>query len=232
MRFDPPLLRGRFQRRYKRFFADVVLDDGEAITAHTPNTGTMLTCKDPGALAYVSPANNPKRKLRYTWELVQSGEVLVGVHTGRANDLAEEAICKGVITELQGYPTLRREVRYGQNSRIDILLQGDGRPDCYVEIKNVTLVRDGVALFPDAVTARGAKHMAELAAMVREGCRAAVLFVVQRQDCDSFTPADAIDPAYGSALRDAVGQGVEALAYQAIVTPEELRLARALPVVL
>ena len=233
MRFDPPLLRGRFQRRYKRFFADVLLDDGEAITAHTPNTGTMLTCKDPGALAYVSPADNPKRKLRYTWELVQSGEVLVGVHTGRANDLAEEAIREGVVAELQGYPALRREVRYGQNSRIDILLHGDeGRPDCYVEIKNVTLARDGVALFPDAVTARGAKHMAELAAMVQDGSRAVVLFVVQRQDCDGFSPADEIDPAYGRALRDAVAAGVEALAYQAVVTPEELRLDRRLPVVL
>lgn len=230
MKFDTPLLRGKLIERYKRFFADIALDSGETITAHTPNTGRMTTCKEPGSVAYVSPAQNPKRKLKFTWELVQSGKSLVGVNTLRANALAEEAIRGGLVAELQDYGNIRREVRYGENSRIDLLLEPEGNAPCYVEVKSVTLARDGVALFPDAVTARGAKHMHELAAVVQRGQRAAVLFVVQREDCEVMTPADEIDPVYGDALRAAAGQGVAVLAYQAKVTPRELRLYRPIPV--
>ena len=196
----------------------------------------MLTCKDPGALAYVSTNDNPKRKLKYTWELVRSGESLVGVNTLLANRLAEEAILAGKIPELAGYGGLRREVRYGQNSRVDLLLgespleENGGRPPCYVEVKNVSLGRDGIASFPDAVSVRAAKHMAELAGEVRAGNHAAVLLVVQRMDCEAFEPADDIDPAYGAALREAVDAGVRVLAWRADVSPEGIELAAPLPV--
>ncbi len=230
MKFPRPLLRGRFLRRYKRFFADIALDSGETVTAHTPNTGTMRTCTDEGALAYVSETDNPRRKLRYTWELVQSGSSLVGVNTLLANALAQEAIAAGRIPELAGYPRLRRDVRYGEASRVDLLLEGDGLPPCYVEVKNVSMGRGGVAAFPDAVSRRAAKHMAELAAQMAQGNRAAVLFAVQRMDCAHFEPADDIDPAYGEALRAAAAAGVAVLAWQAEVTPEGIELCTPLPV--
>ena len=246
MKFATPLLKGKFLRRYKRFFADIELDRGETVTAHTPNTGAMLTCREPGALAYVSTNDNPKRKLKYTWELVRSGETLVGVNTLLANRLAEEAILAGKIPELAGYGPLRREVRYGQNSRVDFLLGGNplgenrlgenraeenkGSPLCYVEVKNVSMGRGGIASFPDAVSARAAKHMAELAAQVRAGNHAAVLLVVQRMDCDVFEPADDIDPVYGAALRKAAAAGVRVLAWRADVSPEGIELAAPLPV--
>ncbi len=230
MRFPSPLLRGTLIKRYKRFFADVTLDSGEQITAHTPNTGAMLTCQTPGSVAYVSRADNPKRKLAFTLELVQSGASLVGVNTALPNRLVEEAIGAGTIRELAGYRTLRREVKYGVNSRVDLLLEEPGKPSCYVEVKNVTLAREGVGAFPDAVSTRAAKHMAELAAQIRAGQRAAVVFTVQREDCDVMTPADDIDPAYGISLRAAAETGVEVLAYQARVTPDEIVLVRKLPV--
>ena len=230
--FETPLLCGRFVRRYKRFFADIVLASGEEITAHTPNTGTLLTCTEPDSRAYVSLSDNPKRKLKYTWEIAEAGGVLVGVHTGRANGLAQEAVEAGVIPELSGYESLRREVKYGRNSRIDLLLESPRRPPCYVEVKNVTLGRGGRALFPDAVTARGTKHLNELMDVVARGERAAMLFVVQREDCRVMEPADDIDPLYGRTLREAAAAGVELLAYRARVSPRELRLERPLPVVL
>ncbi len=230
MRFPTPLLRGRLLRRYKRFFADVELDDGTTVTAHTPNTGSLLTCNTPGSVAWVSRSDNPNRKLKYTWELVRSGRALVGVNTALANVLAAEAIAAGTIPELRGWGGLRREVRYGANSRVDLLLEDAGRPPCYVEVKNVTLGRGGVAAFPDAVSARAARHMGHLADEVRAGHRAAVLFVVQRMDCDVFTPADDIDPAYGEALRTAAAAGVAVLAWQAAVSPAGIALAAPLPV--
>lgn len=253
MQFSTPLLKGVFLRRYKRFFADIRLDSGEEITAHTPNTGAMRTCLDEGAEAYVSRNDDPKRSLRYTWELVRSGTALVGVNTLLANRLAEEAIRAGRIPELSGYATVRREVRYGENSRVDLLLEDFGedaredsnspppghvppppcyvpRPPCYVEVKNVSMGIGGVAAFPDAVSVRAKKHMGELAAQVAQGARAAVLFVVQRMDCGRFTPADEIDPAYGEALRAAVAAGVTALAWRADVSPAGIELAAPLPV--
>ena len=232
MEFPSPLLRGRLLQRYKRFFVDIALDDGETITAHTPNTASLRTCLEPGAESYVSRSDNPKRKLAYTWELVRSGAGLVGVNTALANSLAAEAIAGGRIPALADYRVLRREVRYGTNSRVDLLLEDGLQPPCWVEVKNVSMGRDGVAAFPDAVSTRAAKHMAELTAQVRAGQRAAVLFVVQRMDCRVFQPADDIDPGYGKALRAAAAAGVLALAWQADVNPTRIELISPLPIAL
>lgn len=232
MNFPTPLLHGRFVRRYKRFFVDVVLDGGETITAHTPNTGSLRTCLEPDVEAWVSRSDNPKRKLAYTWELVRAGAGLVGVNTSLANALAAEAIRAERIPELAGYGTLRREVPYGTRSRVDLLLEEGPGPACYVEVKNVSMGRECVAAFPDAVSTRAARHMDELAAQVRAGRRAAVLFVVQRMDCRHFAPADDIDPTYGDALRRAAAQGVTVLAWQAEVSPRQIVLDTPLPVVL
>ncbi|HID37910.1 MAG TPA: DNA/RNA nuclease SfsA, partial [Calditrichaeota bacterium] len=191
-------------------------------TAHCPNSGSMKTCKEPGWPVMLSDSNNPKRKLRYTWEMVHNGTCWIGINTHLAYHIAREAIERKLIEELTMYSEIRSEVKYGQNSRIDLLLNGNGEL-CYVEIKNVTLVEtDGHYYFPDAVTERGRKHLGELEEMVRQGHRAVMLFVIQRSDGDIFKPADHIDPKYGEALRQAVDNGVEALAYRAEVTPEEI----------
>ena len=228
----PPLIPGRLIKRYKRFLADVELEDGSVVTAHCPNSGSMLGCNLPGSPVLLSLSPNPNRKLAHTWELLQVNSFWVGLNTMLPNRLAEEAILDGTVAELQGYPNLRREVAYGsERSRIDILLEGDkGR--CYVEVKNVTLVEDGMALFPDAVTARGQKHLRELMEMVRNGHRGVLLFTVQRGDGNAVAPADRIDPSYGRLLREAVANGVEALAYRAEVQPEQIRLTERLAVVL
>lgn len=228
----PPLLPGKLVKRYKRFLADVELDDGSVVTAHCPNSGSMKGCNLPGAPVMLSLSPNPNCKLAHTWELVQVNGYWVGLNTMLPNRLAEEGILDGTVAELQGYPHLRREVPYGsEHSRIDLLLEGAaGR--CYVEVKNVTLVEDGLALFPDAVTERGQKHLRELMEVVRNGDRGVILFTVQRGDGAAVAPADSIDKVYGSLLREAVTQGVEALAYRALVTPHEIRLTEPLPVVL
>lgn len=235
MKFHPPLIGGRLIRRYKRFLADVILDSGEAVTAHCPNTGSMLGCQDPGSRVWLSRSDNPRRKYCYTWELVETAEgTKVGIHTGRTNALVEEAIRSGAVRELPGYGEIRREVRYGQErSRVDLLLSGDPeRSACYVEIKNVTAAVDsGVALFPDAVSARGSKHLRELMAMAAQGDRAVIFFCVQRGDVREVRPADAIDPEYGATLRQALACGVEALAYRARVGPRGIELTTPVPVV-
>lgn len=234
MRFPVSLIGARLTRRYKRFLADVTLDDGTALTAHCPNTGSMLGCQLPGSRVWLSRSDNPKRKYAYTWELVElDGGVLVGINTGRSNALVREAIESGVIGELGGYDEIRAEVRYGsENSRADFLLSGsDG--DCYVEVKNVTAaVQDGVAVFPDAVSTRGTKHLRELMGVVREaGKRAVLCFCVQRTDVDEVRPADDIDPVYGRTLREALAAGVEVVAYRAEMHPEAVVLAERIPVV-
>ncbi len=232
MHFPTPLLEGRLVRRYQRFLADVETADG-LVTAHCPNTGSMQGCKDAGMRVWLSPADNPARKLAWTWELVETAPgVIVGVHTGRSNGLVREAIEAGTVPELTGYPTIRPEQKYGEGSRIDLLLQAPGRPDCYVEVKNVTAaVEGGVGYFPDAVTTRGAKHLREMSAMVAAGSRAVLVFCVQRSDVTEVRPADHIDPAYGQALREALAAGVEVIALGATVTPEGITLERRLAVV-
>ena len=213
-------------RRYKRFLADVELQDGSVITVHTPNTGSMLGCSDPGCRVWLRDTENAKRKYRYSWEITENREgVLIGVNTGLPNHLLEAAIYNGTVAELQGYESIRKEVRYGsEGSRIDLLLEDhrDGRP-CYVEVKNVTTCDDeGYAFFPDAVSARGSKHLRELIRVVEEGCRGVIFFCVQREDAKHVRPADEIDRLYGETLRAAIGAGVEAIAYRAAVTPERI----------
>ncbi len=218
-------------RRYKRFLADVELDDGRCLTAHTPNTGSMRGCAEPGSRVWLRDTGSSTRKYPFSWELVEACPgVLVGINTLLSNGLVREAIEEGVVRELAGYPEIRAEVRYGQeNSRIDLLLEGKDTP-CYVEVKNVTLVEEGVAMFPDAVSARGTKHLRELTAVVRNGGRGVIFYCVQRGDAREVRPADAIDPAYGEQLRASLDAGVEALAYVARVTTEGVELRYSLPI--
>jgi len=220
MRFPRPLVRATLLRRYKRFLADVRFADGTEATAHCANPGSMLGLNHGGAEVWLLPQVDPRRKLAWSWELVRDGGHLVGVSSATANTLAVEAIAAGRIPELGGYASPRREVRYGLASRIDLLLEGPGRPICYVEVKNVHLRREGFAEFPDSITARGAKHLAELAAMARAGQRAVMLYVVQRGDCDGFRIAADIDPGYDRALERARTAGVEALCYYCRMSPE------------
>ncbi|MCB1476803.1 MAG: DNA/RNA nuclease SfsA [Rhodobiaceae bacterium] len=235
MKFESPLLRGRFLRRYKRFFADIGLDDGREIVAHCANPGAMLGIDTPGALAFVEPASNPKRKLAWTLEILQAnngaGPHLVGANTNRANAIAAEAVAAGRIPELAGYDAIAREVRYGEASRVDFLLSGEGRPPCYLEVKNVHLVRGGrLAEFPDCRTARGARHLAELVSMVRAGSRAAVLFIIQRADVDAFSPARDLDPGFAAGFDAARREGVEMFAMRCGVTPEAIVAQDRVPV--
>ncbi|MGO8868852.1 MAG: DNA/RNA nuclease SfsA [Alphaproteobacteria bacterium] len=234
MRFAEPLLRGQLVRRYKRFLADVELADGSVATVHCPNPGGMIGLDRPGSEVWLSRSPNAGRKLPLTLELIRTAGGLVGVNTSHPNRLVEEALLAERLPELAGYASIRREVRYGESSRIDLLLEGPGRPICYVEVKNVHLKRDprasgGPAEFPDAVTKRGAKHLRELAAAVGRGARAVVLFVVQRQDCESFRIAADIDPGFERAFHEAVRRGVEALCYACKVTREAIELTRPLP---
>jgi sugar fermentation stimulation protein A len=215
MLFPRPLVRGILIRRYKRFLADVELADGSVVICHCANPGAMLGVADPGSEVWLMPAAaGTGRKLAWSWELIRIGGHLVGINTANPNGLAAEAIAAGTIPELGGYATQRREVRYGANSRIDLLLQAPGRPDCYVEVKNVHLRRDRPeAEFPDCVTLRGAKHLAELTRMVADGHRAVMLYLVQRDDCHDLRIAADLDPGYDRALIAARAAGVEALCY-------------------
>ena len=232
MKFPAPLVRGTLVRRYKRFLADVVLDGGEAVTAHVPNSGGMIGTSDPGLEVWLSPAANPARKLRWTWEYCTVEGGLVGVNTQHPNLVAAEAVAAGRIPELAGYDAVRREVAYGRNSRIDLLLTAAGRPTCYVEVKNVHLRRGGWAEFPDAVTARGTKHLGELRDVVTAGGRAVMLYLVQRGDCAGFRPAADIDPVYAAALAQAVGDGVEAICYTCRLGLDGIDLGDPLSIVL
>ncbi len=238
MKFQQRLQQGRLIRRYKRFMADIECQDGRRLTLHCPNTGSMKNCNDPGSRVWFWDSENPKRKYPCSWELVEvEGRYLACVNTGRANALVSEAIVNGVVSELGGYSSLRPEVQYGEErSRIDLLLEGDqGR--CYVEVKNVTLLREqGVGAFPDAVSARGSKHLRELTKVVEAGDRAVLLFCVAHTGIEVVVPADDLDPVYGQTLRQAVAAGVEVYAYGAGIEtdtdPASIALTHALPVLL
>lgn len=235
MQFDPPLEEGLLIRRYKRFLADIETVTGETLTIHCPNTGSMLNCQAEGARVWFSRSNDPKRKLPWTWELVETPHGrLACINTSRANRLVEEALLAGAIPELAGFSALRREVAYGaENSRADFRLTYPSG-EVFVEVKSVTLGynMDCVAAFPDAVTVRGARHLRELSALAREGARAVLLYCVNLTGIEAVRPADDIDPAYGRALREALEAGVEILAYGADVTPQAIQVTRRLKVVM
>ena len=235
MRFAAPLIPATLVRRYKRFLADVKLDSGETITVHCANPGAMTGLLTPGGRVWLSRSPNPKRKLAHSWELAEvdfgAGPEIVGINTGWPNALVAEALAAEAIPELAGYASVRREVRYGRNSRVDFLLEGESRPPCYLEIKNVHLMRaPGLAEFPDSVTARGAKHLAELAEIAATGGRAVMLYLIQIASARRFTLAADIDPAYAAAFGMARAAGVEALAYRCVLTAEGIDLADRVPV--
>ncbi|BES69805.1 DNA/RNA nuclease SfsA [Marinobacter nanhaiticus D15-8W] len=233
MQFPVPLVEGRLIKRYKRFLADVELADGSVVTAHCPNTGSMLGCNAPQSRVWLSESADPKRKLKFTWELVETGpEQLALINTARPNRQARAAIEAGLVPSLAGYGQVRSEVKYGsEKSRIDLHLSGHPeQPDAWVEVKNVTLCEDGKGFFPDAVTTRGQKHLRELQAQAAIGERAVLFFCVNHTAVSSVAPADHIDATYGSLLREAVAGGVEVMAWQAALSPEGLALVRELPV--
>jgi sugar fermentation stimulation protein A len=229
MRFSAPLIPATLVKRYKRFLADVVLPSGETVTVHCANPGAMTGLNAPGARVWLSKSANPNRKLAHSWELIEvdfgTGAELVGINTAHPNALAAEAIAAGAIAELAGYASARREVKYGKSSRVDFLLEAPARPPCYVEIKNVHLMRDaGLAEFPDTVTKRGSKHLGELGDMVAAGHRAVMLFLVQIGSARRFKLARDIDPAYGRAFDAARMAGVEAIAYRCGITREGIEV--------
>ena len=234
MQFPSPLLQGTLIQRYKRFLADVHLDSGETVTATCPNTGSMMGLKEPGQRVWLSTSDSPTRKYKHTWEMVEtdlgSGPALVGINTNHPNKLVAEAVVAGRIKELAGYATLRREVNYGKNSRIDLLLEDPARGLCYVEIKNVHMMRKaGFAEFPDSVTARGAKHLAEMSDMVRAGHRAVMVFLIQRGDAKSLTLARDVDAGYGAAFDLAKAAGVETIAVRCTLTGEAITVDKTIP---
>jgi sugar fermentation stimulation protein A len=236
MRFAAPLIPATLVKRYKRFLADVALPSGEIITAHCANPGAMTGLAAPGARIWLSRSDNPSRKLAHSWELIEvdfgSGPEIVGINTAHPNALVAEALAAGLIPELDGYATIRREVKYGRNSRVDFLLEAPGRPPCFLEIKNVHLMRrPGLAEFPDAVTKRGAKHLVELADMVAAGARAVMLYLIQIGSADRFALARDIDPAYGKAFDHARAAGVEALARRCRLTCDGIDVTEAVPIV-
>lgn len=228
MRYPTTLVRGTLLRRYNRFLADVRLADGAVVVAHCPNSGTMKTCADPGASVLLTPHDDPARKLKYTWELSAVGDGWVGVNTARPNAVVAEAIAAGALPSLAGYPTIRREVAYGTNSRIDLLLEGpQGR--AWVEVKNVSLKDGRVARFPDAVTERGLKHLREMSRQVRQGDRAFLVFFMSRPDCDVVGVAREVDPAYAKGVAAALKAGVRFVGARAEATPEEIVVRGEIP---
>jgi len=249
MKFTSPLIHGRLVKRYKRFLADVILDDGSEVTAHCTNSGSMLSCLEEGAEVWLSPAKDPKRKTRYTWEMILIGGDWVGINTSHPNTLAFEWVTEGRIPGLEGLMNLKREVKW-EDSRFD--LYGEEKPEggrrvpkpegdsihkkgeklrgCFMEVKNVTMKEGNRALFPDAVTERGRKHLRTLVRVKKAGMRAVMIYVVQRSDVNIFAPAREVDPAYGKALDEAVRQGVEVIVIQAKVSPEGIEFYRLLPV--
>ena len=231
MQYDPPLIEARLIRRYKRFLADVELAGGEQITVSVPNTGSMMGLTAPGSRVWLTTHTSATRKYRHALEIVEAAGTLVGINTGIANRLTEEAIAAGIAGDLASYATLRREQRYGVNSRIDILLEDEGRPACYVEVKNVHMLRTpGLAEFPDTVTARGAKHLDEMARMVEAGARAVMVYLIQREDCERFALCADLDPTYTRAFERARAAGVEAMAIRCHISPTDILPQSTIPV--
>ena len=222
----PELIPGTLLKRYKRFLADVRLESGEIVTAHCPNTGSMKGCSEPGRTVYLSSHNNPKRKYKYTWELIAMPTSLVGVNTLVPNRLVFKSIDQKLIPELSGYNRIQREVKIGEHSRIDLMLTDGGAKNCYIEIKNCTLVSEGIAQFPDAVTSRGLKHIIEMENLAEAGHRCMMFYFIQRMDARVFRPADHIDPAYGRRLRQAVANGIKILAYDVRIDLQGIELGK------
>ncbi len=224
----PPLIPGTLIRRIKRFLADIQLADGQKITAHCPNSGSMLSCDDPGSAVLVSCSDRPGRRYQHTWEMVRVNGVWVGINTMVPNRLIYETLVERRLDFFSDYNSVRREIKWGEHSRIDLLLSG-GKQPCYIEVKNVTLAQAGIAYFPDAVTERGQKHLRDLQEIVQQGHRAVILFLVQREDVELFKPASFIDKEYSRLLSQALNNSVEILVCQAKVTPEEISVMRTLP---
>ena len=227
MKFSNNLIKAKFVKRYKRFFSDHILENGQVVTAHCPNTGAMTGVANEGITSWLSESNDPKRKLKWTWELTQENDTIVGVNTHNPNKIIQEAINNKEIKELLNYKILKREVKYGVNSKIDIFLQDDNKVNCYVEIKNVHLSREkGVAEFPDGITSRGTKHLKELANVAKDGDRAVMLYLIQRNDCNYFKIAEDIDIEYGKAFIDALNAGVEVICIDTILNTSEINIGK------
>lgn len=228
----PELIPGTLVKRYKRFLADVELDNGKIVTAHCPNSGSMKGCSEPGKRVYLSENNNPKRKLKYTWELLEMPSTLVGINTQIPNKLVKKSIENGLIEELCGYSKVKSEIKITEHTRLDLLLEKSTGEECYVEVKNCTLVEDHVAKFPDAVTKRGRKHLVELERLVSLGKRGIIFFLIQRMDARSFMPAADIDPGYAGELKKVSKSGVEVIARDTIIDISMIRMGKKLPVIL
>ena len=227
MKFEKELVHGRLIKRYKRFLADVELDSGEIVVAHCTNSGSMKSCLENGAEVYLTPVDDPKRKTKFTWEMIKINGDWVGINTGNPNKLAYEAISNGEIPGLKGYTTVKREVKFG-DSRFDVYAENETEK-CFVEVKNVSMKEKEYALFPDAVTTRGQKHLKTLMEVKKQGMRAVMLYIIQRSDVQLFAPAKEIDPAYAGLLKQAHKAGVEIFPMQAKVTPLEITLSKKLP---
>ena len=227
MIFNPPLIRGKLIRRYKRFLADVQLENGDVVVAHCTNSGSMKTCIEEGAPVYLTPVNDPKRKTKFTWELIFINSGWIGINTSIPNKLAYEWIKDGIIEKLRGYTKVQREVKFG-DSRFDVFAENQ-QEKCFVEVKNVTMKVVNYARFPDAVTTRGLKHLETLLKVKQSGIRAVMLYVIQRMDVDAFGPARDIDPDYAEALARVYKQGVEIIPVQVKVSPEKIEYWRELP---
>jgi len=229
--FWPELTPGTLVKRYKRFLADVRLNNGDLVTAHCANSGTMKECSEPGRPVYLSFHDNPKRKLKYTWEMIKMPTSLVGVNTMVPNRLVKKSIEEGLVEQLKGYENVKAEVKVSDRSRLDLLLTKGEEEKCFVEIKNCTLVQDEHAYFPDAVTTRGRKHLVELQKLVKEGNRGIIFFLVQRMDAKAFSSADHIDPEYGKELRKAQNNGVEIIVYDVVIDLKRIVLGKKIPTI-
>ncbi len=226
----PPLITGKLIKRYKRFMADVELDTGETVVAHCPNSGSMKGCAAPGSRVWLSKSDNPKRKLKYTWELILTPQTMIGINTQVPNKLVKQSIENNIIQELSGYDRVKAEVKTSEHTRLDLLLEKNTGEKCYVEIKNCTMVEDGIAMFPDAVTTRGQKHLDELEHLVSLGHRGVIFYLIQRMDALSFQPAGMIDPVYAEKLKKAVLNGVEIIIRDTIVDTKVIRIGKSIPV--